>query len=280
MVIGAKRQWDWKNVSLNKEKNPVPEKKQKLTISRPEKRNEKYACLECLESCLRGKREEKFTTLCRTDTSTIKRHKSRWHNTLDTQACTVVPFTSPKAKAVGERYAKIKANKDASSSKSRAVHVLEKRSLPPVVEISAAVLPVQSKSSFENPKEASVSHGTIRSFLPTGAASSKGPNEASVTGAVLSKDPKESSVTQQTMLSFLPCNEPKGSHATTPTKSQKEVTLQNVVDAISSLSLKVDNFGKQHTTLEQLVFEDDDVQEATNVRQLANVSEFLEFFLR
>ena len=27
MVIGAKRQWDWKNVSLNKEKNPVPEKK-------------------------------------------------------------------------------------------------------------------------------------------------------------------------------------------------------------------------------------------------------------
>ena len=27
VVIGAKRRWDWKNVSLNKEKNPVPDKK-------------------------------------------------------------------------------------------------------------------------------------------------------------------------------------------------------------------------------------------------------------
>ena len=92
----------------------MPEKKQKLTISRPEKRNEKYACLECLESCLRGKREEKFASLCQTDASIIKRHKSRWHNTLDTQACTVVPFASPEAKAVGESCAMIKGNKDTS----------------------------------------------------------------------------------------------------------------------------------------------------------------------
>ena len=59
-MIGAKRQWDWKNASLNKEKSPVPEKKQKLTMSRPEKRNGQYVCLEYLESCLRGMREEKF----------------------------------------------------------------------------------------------------------------------------------------------------------------------------------------------------------------------------
>ena len=292
VVIGAKRRWDWKNVSLNKEKNRVPEKKQKLTMPsmrRPEKKNEKYICLECLESCLRSKREEKFASLCRTDASTIKRHKSRWHNTIETQACTVVPFASPEAKAVRERYAKIKAHEDASSSKSsRTVHVLNNRSSPPVVEISAAALsalPVQSEISLENPKEASVTQGTIRSFLPTGAASWEDPNEASLTGAVSSKDPKESPVTQQTMLSFLPYNEPKGSYATTSTKSQKEVTLQNVVDAISSLSLKVDNFGKQHASLERLLFEDGDVRtsivamrEATNVRQLANVSEFLEFF--
>ena len=29
-------------------------------MSRPEKRNGKYVCLEYLESCLRGMREEKF----------------------------------------------------------------------------------------------------------------------------------------------------------------------------------------------------------------------------
>ena len=152
------------------------------SMRRPEKRNEKYICLECLESCLRSKREEKFASLCRTDASTIKRHKSRWHNTIETQACTVVPFASPEAKAVRERYAKIKAHKDASSSKSsRTVHVLNNRSSPPVVEISAAALsalPVQSEISLENPKEASVTQGTIRSFLPTGAASWKDPNEA------------------------------------------------------------------------------------------------------
>ena len=116
------------------------------------------------------------------------------HNTIETQACTVLPFASPEAKAVCERYAKIKAHKDASSSKSsRTVHVLNNRSLPPVVEISAAALsalPVQSEIFLENPKAASVDQGTIRSFLPTGAASRK--------------DPNESPVTQQTMLSFLP----------------------------------------------------------------------------
>ena len=203
--------------------------------------------------------------------------------------CTVVPFDSPEAKAVRERYAKIKAHKEASSSKSsRPVHVLNNHSSAPVVEISAAALsalPVQSEIFLEKPKEASVTRGTIRSFLPTGAALWKDPNDASVTVAVSSKDPKESPVTQQTMLSFLPYSEPRGSYATTSTKSQKEVTLQNVVDAISSLSQKVDNFRKQHASLERLVFEDGDartsivaMREATNGRQLGNVSEFLEFF--
>ena len=36
--------------------------------------------------------------------------------------------------------------------------------------------------------------------------------------------------------------------------------LQNGVEAISSLSLKVDNFGKQHASLERLVFEHGDVR--------------------
>ena len=142
-------------------------------------------------------------------------------------------------------------------------------------------------SSIENPKEASVSQGTIRSFLPTVEASSKDPNEASVVGAASSKNPKESPVThgQQTMLSFLPYNESKGSYATLSAKTQNEDTLQNVVHAISSLSLKVDNLGKQHASLEQLAFEDNDVRtsilamrKATNVHQLAEVSAVLEFF--
>ena len=37
-MTGAKRQWDWKNVSINKEIYLVPEKKQKLNMNRREKR--------------------------------------------------------------------------------------------------------------------------------------------------------------------------------------------------------------------------------------------------
>lgn len=58
-----------------------------------------------------------------------------------------------------------------------------------------------------------------------------------------------------------------------------------VVEAISSLSLKVENWGKHHATLEQLAFEDDDVRktvlvmkETKNIRQLADVSETIQFF--
>jgi len=47
--------------------------------------------------------------------------------------------------------------------------------------------------------------------------------------------------------------------------SSKEVTLTTVVEAISSLSLKVENWGKHHATLEQLAFEDDDVRKTVLV---------------
>ena len=80
---------------------------------------------------------------------------------------------------------------NASSSKSlRTVHVLEKRSSPPVVEITVAILSVQFESSLENAKEASVSLGTIHSFLPTGAASRKDPKEASNNGGSFVKRSK------------------------------------------------------------------------------------------
>ena len=99
------------------------------------------------------------------------------------------------------------------------------------------------------------------------------------------QDPKESipvakspSSNQTTMLSY-------SAGFTEANSSPKEVTLTTVIEAISSLSLKVDNFGKHHATLEQLVFEDDDVRkgalamkEAKNILQLAEVSEFLQFF--
>ena len=54
--------------------------------------------------------------------------------------------------------------------------------------------------------------------------------------------------------------------------------------AISNLSLKVENFGKRHSSLEQLVAEDNEVlkslaamRTASNIHQLAKASKYLEF---
>ena len=61
-------------------KSPVPEKKQKLsTKSKVEKSASargKYFCLECLEDSLLDKKEEKFAAICRSDSSSVARHKA------------------------------------------------------------------------------------------------------------------------------------------------------------------------------------------------------------
>ncbi len=75
----------------------------------------------------------------------------------------------------------------------------------------------------------------------------------------------------------------KPTEATVPTPNY--TSLKDVVCTIEKLSLKVDQFGSQHTTLQQLVFEDDNVRanisvmrEAKNIYELTDLSEFLEFF--
>ena len=255
---GSKRRvtslmWNWKEkASATKTKDPVPEKKQKFpSKNKPEKMPEKYSCLQCLEISLRGKRDEKFSSLCRNDASSLNRHKARWHNTDATNACIVVPASAPEMKALRNRYAKSRAvNIDALSSRpSVPISALDESSTPlnkperPVVKISSTVEP---EPSSQDPKES----------IP------------------LSKGAPTS---QATMFSYSRPAEESG--------SSKEVTLTTVVEAISSLPLKVENWGKHHATLEQLAFEDDDVRktvlvmkETKNIRQLADVSETIQFF--
>ena len=91
-------------------KSPVPEKKQKLsTKSKAEKSASatgKYFCLECLEDSLLGKKEEKFAAICRGDSSSVARHKARWHKIPESQTCTIVPSTSPEVNAIRNRCAR------------------------------------------------------------------------------------------------------------------------------------------------------------------------------
>jgi hypothetical protein len=67
--------------------------------------------------------------------------------------------------------------------------------------------------------------------------------------------------------------------------SSKVTSLENVMDAITSLSLKVDNIEMQHKSLTQLAFEDDNTQksvvamrQAENVLQLTKATQLIELF--
>lgn len=66
--------------------------------------NEKHVCLQCLELSLQGKHEERFASICRLDSSSIQRHKGRWHKLLGRKACTFVPASSPAASRIRDKY--------------------------------------------------------------------------------------------------------------------------------------------------------------------------------
>ena len=68
-------------------------------------------------------------------------------------------------------------------------------------------------------------------------------------------------------------------------RSSSQENIDNVMKAISNLSIKVENFGKRQSSLEQLVAEDNEVlkslaamRTASNIHQLAVASKYLEFF--
>ena len=92
-----------------------------------------------------------------------------------------------------------------------------------------------------------------------------------------SKSANEAAKKETTLLSYA---QPKKSD-----DSSKVTSLENVMDAITSLSLKVDNIEMQHKSLTQLAFEDDNTQksvvamrQAENVLQLTKATQLIELF--
>ena len=238
--------WLWRTGGGSKKKDPVPEKRTKIEAkTKPKRAVEKYYCMECLELYFSGKREERFAMLCRIDVSSVNRHKNRWHTTSESCMYTVVPSTAPQVKALERRYAK---------------------SVP-----TPAALSKVAPSSIQLSRPLEEGPTLVSRLEPT----------TSIAEVDVPEKPERSSKTspknQATLLSY--------KQSTTTVSSGTEVTLDNVMDAISSLSLKVDNFGKKHANLEQLLFEDDDVRTAVLARRqsddichLADISEFLQFF--
>lgn len=87
------------------------DQKKRETVEQPgkiKKSKENYVCLECLESLLQRKLDEKNACVCRINTSTINQHKRRWHTTVKSEACTVVPSRAPDVRQLYTKYGKAK----------------------------------------------------------------------------------------------------------------------------------------------------------------------------
>ena len=150
----------------------------------------------------------------------VSKDKARWHNTPEYYTCTIVPSTAPEVKALRNRYVKPNVQgmvNAAATTVSDPRKTVEESS----ASTSAALLeqPSMEVSINEEPElESKV--GEIEETVDT-------PNSHAPTAT-----------TQATLLSFNP-----------PIHPGKDLTLENVMDAIAGLSLKVANFGK-HATLE------------------------------
>ena len=85
--------------SVKKTQRKEPYKKQKAT-----KIEESQICIECLEVSLKRNRDKKYTSLCRKDNSSVKRHKDRWHKGSNSSTCTIIPSSAPEIIALRKQY--------------------------------------------------------------------------------------------------------------------------------------------------------------------------------
>ena len=256
--------WDWNS----KNQSSIPSEKKKKVTKVPQPA-ERFHCLECLELALQGKREERFTTLCRADQSSVKRHKERWHKVGGGFGkCTVVPQTALEVQEIRSKYKQPKRPNNAPPATSPA-----SLKMPEIHEQDRSC---SIAACGDNEIIAIPSSDTTEEVLKTSFDTSKSPLESDATlesAMILPHAAKK----QTTLLCF---TEPGRS-----SDGDAVANLEGVMEAIGGLSLKVDNIEKQHNSLIQLAFENDDtrktviaLQKAENVLQLAKVTQLIEFF--
>ena len=256
------------------EVNPVPEKKNK-TVGLNTKKSEKHVCLQCMELHLQGKRDERFTSICRLDSSSIKRHKERWHNLPNNKSCSFVPSTAPEVAILADKYrVKINLRKESKGSK---VHVgCPTKSL----SITQPLPGVDENPTHQNDDISEIDFQALeRPKKINEDANQKKPKSNphhSFDDDVSVNKSNRLTKNQKTLLGFAKPD---------TTVLEKDTSLKQVIDAVAELSLKVENIGKQHTTFLQLAFEDKDVQrsvsamrKAENILELTESTQLLEWF--
>lgn len=243
-------------------KPSLAQSKRQRLIETGAQNKEKYVCLQCLELHLKGKLDEKFTSICRVDKTSTQRHKDRLHKTPEREACTFVPGSSPEVSKLKIQY---------------------------LAEIPKGCLQKEQKSRAENVKEAANVKDPESTFFSTNHDSGSSESESVLEGTdnlinhdgINENDSSSNgkaclpSRSQATLLSFT-LNE-------TPTE---EPPLKQVLDAISGLSIKVDSIDKRQKTLEHLAFEEEDsvrtsidsMKKATNIVELCEATDLIQWF--
>ena len=74
---------------------------------------------------MQGKQEERSSSICRPDNSSVQRHKNRWHQLPDREKCTFVPASSPSAVSLRDKYCKRKDKVCPATSNLSEVELLE-----------------------------------------------------------------------------------------------------------------------------------------------------------
>lgn len=230
-----------------------------------------------MELHLQGKRDERFISMCRIDSSSIKRHKERWHNLPDNKPCCFVPSTAPEVALLADKYAKMKVRKDGKGNK---LHL----SCHPKSLSSTQSLPLDDNLINENDDLSEIEFQNLQGSEETNEHPD--PNKPKVNPwDSLDDDLSEDSLSQK---SDLPAKNQKTLLEFAKldiTVLEKDTSLKQVMDAVAELSLKVDSIAKQHTTFLQLAFEDNDVRKsvsamrkAENILELTESPQLLEWF--
>ena len=175
---------------------------------------EKHVCLQCLELSLQGKHEERFTSVCRLDSSSIQRHKERWHKLLERKTCTFVPISSPAASRIRDKY-KTYGRCDSKNQQSKS-------------------LTARQGQESKDPQGESA---------PTDAS-----NQPAQQYLVSEIPPR------QTTLLDLKASDNSGFN--------EGASSKQCLDAISALSLKVDNISNQTATLKHLACENTETRDS------------------
>ena len=237
--------------------HPIPEKKNKI-VGLNTKMSEKHVCLQCMEMHLQGKRDERFTSICRLDPSSIKRHKERWHNLPNNKLCSFVSLTAPEVAALADKYAKVKVRNESKGCK---VHVsCHTKSL----SISQPLPSVDENPINENNEVSEINSQGLQGPEKT----NEHPNQkelASNPHHPFDDDPSADFPWQKSSLSAKNQKTLFAFAKPDTTVLEKDASLKQAIDAVAELSLKVENIGKQHTTFLQLAFEDKDVRRSVSV---------------